>query len=30
MPDLAAAGDGAMTLLFNAGRFYRAVPEWHC
>ena len=29
MPNLAAAGNGAITLLFNAGRFYRAVPEPH-
>jgi len=29
MPNLAAAGYGAITLLFDAGRFYRAVPEPH-
>jgi len=28
--NLAAAGNGAITLLFNASRFYRAVPESHC
>jgi len=27
MPDLAAAGNGAITFLFNAGRYYGAVPE---
>jgi hypothetical protein len=27
MSDLAAEGNGAITLLFNAGRFYCTVPE---
>jgi hypothetical protein len=28
-PNPSAAGNGAITFLFNAGRIYRAVPESH-